>query len=249
MQFIQPSHVMRPARGPLVVGTIVGGVLFVGGLALAWLAFATPIVSGLTPSVVRPTPDQMALGALVWCISLVAPPAFAIVGLIRLWSVVSTVRYKPAVGAFGRVATQLGDQYFVAPSIQLGGGRAIRNVVIGPFGLAIIAEAPPRRATRRNGTVWEAHGRNGRWMAIENPLEKAARDAERVRRWIATEERDFLVKSYAAIVTDDATLVRTPACAVLTSEQIVGWLAALPPQRSLGSSRYADLVEAIRSIA
>ena len=74
MQLIQPSHIARPARGPLLMGTVVGGVLFAGGVVLAWLAFATPLVRVLTPSVVRPSFEQIAFGGLIWGISLVAPP-------------------------------------------------------------------------------------------------------------------------------------------------------------------------------
>ena len=54
MQFIQPSSVMRPARGPLLAGTVVGSVLLVGGLALAWLAFATPLIRRLMKGQERP---------------------------------------------------------------------------------------------------------------------------------------------------------------------------------------------------
>jgi hypothetical protein len=249
MQLIQSSHAMRPGRGPLVAATVVGSILFVGGLALAWLAFATPLVRSLTPSVVRPSPDQMALGALIWGLSLVAPPAFAIVGVVRLWSVASTLTRRPQAGALTRVAQQLGDEYVVAPSVRIDDARLIRNVVVGPFGVAIISEPPPPNATRRQGTSWEVRRQDGRWIPLENPLDRASRDAERLRGWISSEDRDFLVKSYAVFATTDPTVTRTSTCAVVTPDQIAAWLLSLPPQRSLTASRYADLVEAIRSIA
>ena len=66
------------------MGTVVGGLLLVGGISLAWIAFATPLVRGFTPAVVRPTPDQMLVGGIIWGLSLVAPPCFAIVGAFRL---------------------------------------------------------------------------------------------------------------------------------------------------------------------
>ena len=47
MQVIQPSHIARPSRGPMLMGTIVGGVLLAGGLVLGWLAFAP--FAGLQP--------------------------------------------------------------------------------------------------------------------------------------------------------------------------------------------------------
>src|SRR4029450_6587417 len=98
MQLIQPSHALPPARGPLLMGTVVGGVLFFGGLVLAWLAFATPLVRTLTPSVVPPTTGQLAIGGFVWGLSLVAPPCFAIVGVIRLSQVASALLAKPKTG-------------------------------------------------------------------------------------------------------------------------------------------------------
>ncbi len=249
MQLIQPSHVIRPARGPLVLGTVTGAVLLFGGLALGWLAIATPIIGTLTPSVIRPAPDQVAIGAAIWAVALVAPPAFAIVGALRLAHVATTVLRRPHVGAVKRVAGQLGDEFVVAPLVHLADDRAVRNLVVGPFGIAILSELPSPKASRRHGQTWEVHRADGRWVPLGNPLETAARDAERVRRWISGEERDFLVKVYAAVITADPTVTRTPACATVHPDQIAAWLGSLPPQRSLTESRRSDLVERVRSIA
>jgi hypothetical protein len=72
---------------------------------------------------------------------------------------------------------------------------------------------------------------------------------ERIKGWIGSEERDFVVKVFAAVVTDDQSLSRTPACAVIGTSQVAAWLNSLPPQRSLNESRRADLIELVRSIA
>lgn len=249
MQLIQPSHALRPARGPLLMGTVVGGVLLAGGLVLAWLAFATPLVRGLTPSVIRPSIEQMAIGGLIWGLSLVAPPCFAIVGVIRLWMVAGVILRKPKAGPVARAAAQLPDDYIVAPSLDLPDGRRVRNVIIGPFGLAVIGEAPPPSVTRRHGDTWEVRRADGRWIPLEQPVERTARDAERLRRWIGAEERDFLVKVYAAFVTDDPTVARTPVCAVIGPNEVAAWLTALPPQRTLYDSRREDLVDRVRALA
>ena len=249
MQLIQPTQALRPARGPLVLNTLVGGLLLVGGLGLAWLSFATPIIRGLAPAVVRPTPDQMILGGIVWGLSLVAPPAFAIVGAICLIVVAGDLLRKPNVGRVAEQLRSVGDEYIVAPTVRLPDGRTIRNVVMGPFGVAVIGETPSPRNTRRQGMAWEMRRVDGRWVPLENPLDHAARDAERIRHWIATEDRDFLVKVYAALVTPDRTIARTPTCASIAADQIPGWLASLPPQRSLNADRRDDVVEMIRSIA
>jgi hypothetical protein len=249
MQLIQPTHLLRPARGPLLLGTVVGGVLLLGGLGLAWLTFATPLVRGLTPSVVRPTPDQMLIGGLVWGLSLVMPPCLAIVGAIRLSVVAATVLRRPAAGPVGSVAEALGDEYVVAPWVRLPDGTTIRNLVVGPFGVAIVGQLPSPKNLRRNGNSWEIRRPDGRWTPLESPLERATRDAERIRHWLAAEDRDFLVKVYAAVVVGTQPIARTSACAAIAADQIPAWLASLPPQRSLNADRRADIVDRIRTIA
>ena len=249
MQFIQPSHAIRPARGPMLIGTVVGGVLLAGGIVLGWLAFATPFIRAVTPSVVQPSVEEMVFGGLIWGLSLVAPPCFAIVGFIRLSQVAGTLIRRPDGNAVTRSASSLPDDFVVAPSIELPDGRRIRNVVAGPFGLAVIGEAPPAAVTRRHGNSWEIRRADGRWVPLEHPVERTSRDAERLRRWIGAEERDFLVKVYAAFVTTDPTVGRTPVCAVIGPNEVAAWLAGLPPQRSLYDSRREELVDRIRTLA
>ena len=249
MQLIQPSHAFRPARAPMLWGTVIGGVLLAGGIVLGWLAYATPFVGVLTPSVLRPTVEEMAVGGVIWGLSLVAPPCFAIVGLLRLSMVAGALIRKPDIGAVAKAGPSLNDEYVVAPSIELPDGRRVRNVVVGPFGLAVIGEISSRSVTRHHGGTWEVRRADGRWAPIEHPVERTSRDAERVRRWISAEERDFLVKVYAGFVTTDPTLARTPACAVIGPNEVGAWLAALPPQRSLYDTRRDDLVERVRALA
>ena len=249
MQLIQSTQALRPARGALLLGTLVGGVLLLGGLGLAWLAFATPIVRGLAPSVVRPTLDQMVIGGLVWGLSLVVPPCLAIVGTIRLSVVAATVLRRPENGPVGSIGDALGDEYVVAPSVRLPDGRLIRNLVVGPFGVAIIGELPSPKNLRRHGNSWEMRRMDGRWGPLESPLEHAARDAERIRHWLATDDRDFLVKVYSAVVVGNQPIARTAACAAIAADKVPAWLASLPPQRSLNADRRADIVDRISSIA
>jgi hypothetical protein len=249
MQLILPTQQMRLARGPFLRGTVVGGLLLAGGLGLGWLAIATPVIQGLAPIVVRPSTEQILLGAIVWGVSLVGPPAFAIGGAIRLGIVATNLLQRPKVGPVSGAIPLLGDEYVVAPSVALPDGRAIRNVVIGPFGVAVIGELPTPSNTRRQGTAWEVRRIDGRWWPLEDPLERASRDAERIRHWIAAEDRDFVVKVYAAVLIRDASVSRTRSCAAITADQIPGWLASLPPQRSLNPDRLAGVVERIRSIA
>jgi hypothetical protein len=248
VQLITSSRTARPPLGAIVVGLAVGGFLLAGGLFLAWVAFATPVLTGLTPVAQRPGPAQLAMGGAIWGFTLVAPPSFAIVGALRIGRVARAVTAKPPVRAINRVAASLGDEYTAAASVRLPDGRVVRDLVLGPFGLAVINELPPIHATRHTGISWEIRRSDGRWVHYENPLERTARDGERVRRWIAATERDFVVKVYTAVVTADPSVMRTAACAVVTTEQIPAWLASLPPARALTAERRAELIEQIRAI-
>ena len=162
--------------------------------------------------------------------------------------VVRALTVRPAVPALIRASAELGDDFVAASDIRLPEGRSIRNLVLGPFGLAVISEMPPERFVRRVGGGWEARGPGGRWVHMENPLERAARDGERVRRWFGTADRDYVLKVFSALVTTDPTVQRTSSCAVLTRDQVPGWLASLPPARSLTPDRREQVVEQITAL-
>ena len=80
-------------------------------------------------------------------------------------------------------------------------------------------------------------------------MQRASRDAERVRSWLASNDRDFLVRVYAAVVSDDPTMERSPDCAVVPTAELASWLEALPVQRGLTSARREHLVELVRALA
>jgi hypothetical protein len=147
-----------------------------------------------------------------------------------------------------RLTAALGDEYIAARDVRLPDGRVVRDLVLGPFGIAVISELPPTRVTRHTGISWEIRRSDGRWHHLENPLERTTRDGERVRRWVSSIDRDYVVKVYTAVVTDDSSVGRTPTCAVVTADQIPAWLASLPPSRALTPDRRAELIEEIRSI-
>ena len=83
-------------------------------------------------------------------------------------------------------------------------------------------------------------------MPTEYPLERVNRDVERVRRWLTESDLDFVVRVYGALVTTDATIARSPLCAVLAPEQIPAWFEALPRQRSLTAGRRNHLLARVR---
>ncbi len=189
----------------------------------------------------------MAAGALAWTFALIAPPVFLIVGLAKLYETFELVslRRRPPRPA-SAIVKVLPPDHVVASRVRLPDGRIVPEIVIGPFGAAVIEELPPAAASRHSGGHWEARMPNGAWAAIENPFDRAARDAERLRRWLTHEERDHVVKVYATIVTDDESFPRTPTCAVTTPDDLPGWIASLPSQRSLNADRQATIVELLR---
>jgi hypothetical protein len=248
VQVIQSPRASRPPLGAVIVGLVVGGFLLLGGLFLAWIAFATPVLKGLTPATARPGPAQLAIGGAVWALTLVAPPCFAIVGALRIGNVARAVTARPAPRAITRAAAALGDEYAAARDVRLPDGRVVRDLVLGPFGIAVLSELPPARITRHTGISWEIRRSDGRWHHLENPLERTTRDGERVRRWASAIDRDYVVKVYTAVVTADPSVTRTAGCAVVTAEQIPAWLASLPAARALTPDRRAELTEQIRSV-
>jgi len=125
-------------------------------------------------------------------------------------------------------------------------GRPVPELVVGPFGVAVVHELPPRDRVRRVGGLWERRTEAG-WAPTEDPLDRATRDAERVRRWLGHGDLDFVVRVYTAVVAPEAGLPRTPTCAVITPGQIPAWLAALPNQRSLTAGRQDRLKSFVRT--
>jgi hypothetical protein len=94
---------------------------------------------------------------------------------------------------------------------------------------------------------WEVRVGNGHIRTIENPLERATRDSERVRAWLSGAETDYVLKVYAAVVGSDPAVERSASCAVLAPDQIAEWLTSLPPQRSIDSYRRDSIVKMVRA--
>lgn len=251
MQVIGSGH---SSAGKAAVGTIartllVGTVFLVGAAVLAYEVFGTGILDTFTPSG-RATSTQLAVGALAWTFGLIAPAAFGILGIIRVGSVVDYLasrrpRPTPAFNA----RSHFGPDHAVAMRVPLpDGSRVIPEIVIGPFGAAVIEELPPRGAVVSRGPrSWEVRVANGRTHLIDHPLERAARDAERVRLWFGGDDADHVVKVYAAVVGIDPAVERTPSCASITPDQVGPWLASLPAQRSFDDDRRERVIRMLQS--
>ncbi len=242
MQLISQT---RPDRRllHLVSGTLLGAALAAVGLGLAFLVIETPLVSSL---VSNNNGNQVTIAMLVWALSLITGGALLVAGTNRLASTLASVRSRasslsPVVRAIGRLSSEV----VVATGVVPNDGRPIPELVIGPFGVAVVHAMESSDSIRRVGMSWEARTRNG-WLPTEHPMERVARDAERVRHWLTNGDLDFVVRVYAALVTPDTSIARSPVCAVITPDQIPAWIEALPRQRSLSAGRRHHLLTRVR---
>jgi hypothetical protein len=223
-------------------------LLLTAGVAVGWLSLATPVVSSFIPNG-RPSALEIAGGIVVWGFAIVVPAVFLIMGVARLVAIVDVVSAGRPRRVTPDLARALGPDHLAATDLVLPGGRRVHEMVLGPFGIVVLGDVPPRSATRHVGERWELRDNRGRWIPIENPVQRASRDAERVRSWLAAEDRDFLVRVYALIVTEDRSIERLPSCAVVAPGQLAGWLEALPGQRGLTTQRREHLVELVQALA
>lgn len=241
MQLITPQR-PQPYVGSLIAGTMLGACFVAVGLGLAFLALETSLLAGLVP-----TTTQVGLVLVVWALVLVAGASLLLAGTNRLAAIAATIRIRrrrrsPVVAALGALPADV----TVATDVVPIDGRPIPELVIGPFGVAVIHELGRRDAIRQVGTSWERRTRDG-WLPTEHPLDAAERDAERVRHWLTTTgDLDFVVRVHAALITADPSMLRSPLCAVITEAQIPDWIAALPRQRTLTEGRRQHVVARVR---
>lgn len=249
MQVISASSTITRADRVAVARSVMVAVLLVlAGASLAWLCLGTPIVSGFIP-IGRPSSAQTIVGVVGWGVAIVVPAGLAILGFARIAATVQAVRSLRPRTMVSRLARSLGPEHLAATNLILPGGRRIHELILGPFGVVVLGDIPPANLSRHVGARWELRGERGRWIPIEAPLDRTSRDAERVRGWLAAEDRDHLVRVYAAIVTQDQRVQRTPTCAVVAPSDLDAWLEALPVQRGLSPERRERLAELVRAVA
>ncbi|MDO8485274.1 MAG: hypothetical protein Q7S35_10065 [Candidatus Limnocylindrales bacterium] len=234
--------------GRLVGGTVLGSVLVVAGLLTAYLTIATSLVSTLVPDVPSGG-GRVGIGLGVWSFALIAGGALLVAGTSRLAIILMMLRTgHDDGGPAARALVSTPDDVAVASGVTPREGRPIPELVIGAFGAAVVHELSSSRQIRHGRAGWESRTSDG-WQPMEDPLDAAMRDAERVRRWLSTADLDFVVRVYAALVVSDRTLQRSPTCAVISAEQIPAWIASLPRQRTLTAGRRGRLLAMARSAA
>ena len=249
MQVIAASNpTSRIHRVAIARSLTVAVLLLLAGAALAWLSLGTSLVTEFIP-LGRPGALQVAGGIVVWGFAIVVPAAFLIMGVARMAAVIEALSSMKPRRVTPQLASALGPEHVAATDLLLPGGRRLHELVIGPFGIVVLGAVPPPSFSRHVGTRWEVRDDRGRWIPIEDPVQRASRDGERVRGWLATEDRDFLIRVYAAVVTEDERVDRSSTCAVVAPGDLGAWLANLPPQRGLNADRRQRVVEKIATLA
>jgi hypothetical protein len=251
MQVLASNHVRagRPSRFGVVSALGIGVALVVASATLLYLVFGQNLMTRFMPTGRLSTSD-LVVGGLAWTFALTAPAGFGLIGVARLATAFDRWRARrPRVTPAVRLRRAIGDDHVVATSIRLpNGSRVLPELVIGPFGAAVIEELPPPGAVMSRGIrSWEVRVGNGYIRTIENPLDRAAHDAELVRAWLAPDDGDHVLKLYAAVVGTDPNVRRTPTCALIAPSQVAEWLASLPPQKSLDAARRDRIVREIRA--
>ena len=228
-----PHPIARP--GSLVGATLLGSMLVGAGMLMAYLTVATPFVPSLVPGASATGGGTgPALGA--WSVALVATGGMLAAGTSRLARTLALVRRPGTSGPAARALAAVSNEIAVAANVALRDGTTIPELVIGAFGAVVVHSLPAPTRTRRGPAGWETRTGQG-WLPTEDPLEAATRDADRVRRWLGMAELEFVVRVYAALLVTDSSFPRSATCAALTAEQLPTWLASLPRQRTLTTSR------------
>ena len=249
MQLIQAaSPITRADRLAIIRAGVFGVVLLVGGAAAAWIFVSTPLIGSFVPDG-RPTVVQVGAGMAIWALAIVAPTGLMVMGLVRLFRSYETATALRQTGNASSLEHQLGPEHVAIVNLVLPGGRRINEMILGPFGVAVLGDVPPPKASRHVGTRWEIRGPRGRWIPMESPVERTARDTERVRAWLGDDDRDFIVRVYATVVTSDKRVERSASCAVVTPRELPAWLLALPAQRGLTPERRERLTTFVRAAA
>lgn len=247
MEVIRINGRVRPTERALAVARLIGALYVVAGLCVAWLTLATPFVAVFAARG-RDVASEPAFHTLGWAVALVLPALCLLVGTHRIVDFMElpnplASRRDP----LARLGSSLGDTYVAVSGLVLPGGRQVSTLIVGPPGIVILGQLPPASEARPVGGHWEARTADDQWVAIENPLDRAARDAEAVRRWLIADDNDFVVKVYAAVLAGGGSAARSSTTAVIKPGGIPAFLATLPPHRTFTSARRRQVLDRIRN--
>ncbi len=247
---MHPTASSRPdgqTASPLT-GTFLGAALVVTGVILAVLTIQTPFVARAMPGGGAGSSSSSA-ALLVWALAIAAGGSLLVSGAGRLAVALPGIRSGAGRRSpLARVLAGLPDDVTVVDGSPSRDGRPPSHLVVGPFGVVVVHEMAPLATVRGAGPSWEARTTHG-WTPTEPPLDRAARQADRLRHELSEADLDFIARVHAVIVMADAPVTRTPTCAVISRDQVPAWIASLPRQRSLTERRLARLVGVVRTAA
>jgi hypothetical protein len=243
MQVISAPQPARPSASVLG-GTLFGGTSVAVGVAFAYLIFQTPLMSQVAPPMRGASAAGIVVG--IWSFSIVAGGALVVAGTDQLASVLAGIRSgRRLVTPVMRVLHDLPADIVLAIGVTPDRGLPIPELVIGQFGAAVVHADGVHETHHERSEAFEAGG-VPTWRPWDDPVTRVTKDADRVRRWLAGADLDFVVRVHAAFVTTDTSIERTATCAVIAETQIPAWLAALPGQRSLTAGRRSRIVAMVR---
>jgi len=246
MEVIRAGGRSRPSERALAVARLIGVLYVVTGLCVAWLTLATPFVE-LFSARGRAFSSEPAFHALGWLMALALPATCLLLGTHRLFELTEIANpFRSRRDPLAGLGASLGQDYVAVRGLVLPGGRYVSTLLVGPPGIVVLGQLPPPSEARPVGGHWEARTRDDEWVAVENPLDRAARDAEAVRRWLIADDHDFVVKVYAVVLGDSGRVGRTATTAVLERAGLPGFLASLPPHRTFTPARREQVVARIR---
>jgi hypothetical protein len=245
----RPSASEQPGRLAVLVPAAFATALFVAAL---WI-LATVVGGGLLERVVTPgrtSAYTVVAGVLTWAFAMSAPPAFVLLGYSKASLALARARARrPRVTPAVRLRRALGDDHVVATNLRLpDGSRIVPELVVGPFGVAVVEELPPSEAVvSRGARTWEVRVGSGHIRSVEHPFARATRDATRVRQWLTGNARDEDFPIYAAVVGRDSRLEPAEGVELLAPDQVAKWLAALAPYEPFDAGRRERIVGMIRA--
>ena len=224
------------------------GIPRVGGLFLAWVAFATPVVTGLTPDAVRPTLVQHGdrrrdLGDRPRRAAVLRDRRRAAARPGRPGPHGQARRARRQPGRPRRSATTTSRLRTSGCPTAASSATSCRAVRVRGHQRAAAAarDAPHRQSAGRSA------GADGRWSPYENPLERTGA-RRRARPALVRRRRARLRREGLRRRRDDRPDGRRgrPPARSSTPDQIPAWLASLPPSRALTADRRADVIEQVR---
>ena len=247
MEVIRAQARRRPSARALAIARLIGALYVITGLCVAYLTLTTPFVDVFTAHG-RSVSSENAYHALGWLTALGLPAICLLLGANRILEF-ADIR-NPLVARRDLLAglgSNLGSDYVVIRDLALPGGRHIGALIVGPPGIVVVGALPPAGDARSVDGRWEARVTGDQWVAIENPLDRAARDAEAVRRWLVSDEHGFVVKVYSAVIAGGNSVARSSTTAVVDRGQIGAFLDKLPPHRTFSPDRRRQVLDRVRS--